>query len=146
MPDKPNSDRDLTAAVGAETDVARLGHSSPPPAHEQTADEDVDVVDWDRVAAMPEFGALLKAKAAFIVPASLFFVVYYFALPVLVGWFPELMEKRIGPVNLAYVFALSQFFMAWAVAFVYLRKAAKFDDQANAIIAQLGTPKGGQSK
>ncbi|MBI5800561.1 MAG: DUF485 domain-containing protein [Verrucomicrobia bacterium] len=95
---------------------------------------------------MPEFGALLKAKAAFIVPASLFFVVYYFALPVLVGWFPELMEKRIGPVNLAYVFALSQFFMAWAVAFVYLRKAAKFDDQANAIIAQLGTPKGGQSK
>lgn len=146
MPDKPNPDRDLTAAVGAETDVARLGHSSPPPAHEQTADEDVDVVDWDRVAAMPEFGALLKAKAAFIVPASLFFVVYYFALPVLVGWFPELMEKRIGPVNLAYVFALSQFFMAWAVAFVYLRKAAKFDDQANAIIAQLGTPKGGQSK
>lgn len=146
MPEKLTPDRDLTPAVGAETDIARLGHSSPPPAHEQTADEDADVADWDRVMAMPEFGALLKAKAAFIVPAMLFFVVYYFALPVLVGWFPELMEKRIGPVNLAYVFALSQFFMAWAVAFVYVRKAAKFDDQANAIIAQLNTPKGGQPK
>jgi uncharacterized membrane protein (DUF485 family) len=142
MPENPNPDRDLTPEVSAETDVARLGHSSPPPAHEQTADEDADVVDWDRVAAMEQFKALLKAKIAFIVPATLFFVVYYFALPVLVGWFPELMEKRVGPVNLAYLFALSQFFMAWAVAFVYLRKAAKFDEEARQIIARLDQPKG----
>lgn len=142
MPEDPNPDRDLTPEVSAETDVARLGHTSPPPAHEQTADEDADVVDWDRVAAMEQFKALLKAKIAFIVPATLFFVVYYFALPVLVGWFPELMEKRIGPVNLAYVFALSQFFMAWAVAFVYLRKAAKFDEEARQIVARLDQPKG----
>ena len=142
MPEQPNPDRDLTPAVSAETDVARLGHSGPPPAHEQTADEDADVVDWDRVAAMEQFKALLRAKTAFIVPAMLFFVVYYFALPVLVGWFPELMEKRLGPVNVAYVFALSQFFMAWAVAFVYLRKAAKFDEQARQIIARLDQPKG----
>ncbi len=146
MPENPTPDHDLTPAVGAETDVARLGHTGPPPAHEQTADEDADPVNWNRVMAMPEFGALLKAKAAFIVPTTVFFTVYYFALPVLVGWFPELMEKRIGPVNVAYLFALSQFFMAWAVAFVYVRKAAKFDDQANAIIAQLDTPKGGQPK
>lgn len=142
MPEDPNPDRDLTPEVSAETDVARLGHTSPPPAHEQTADEDADVVDWDRVAAMEQFKALLKAKIAFIVPATLFFVVYYFALPVLVGWFPELMEKRLGPVNLAYVFALSQFFMAWAVAFVYLRKAAKFDEEARQIVARLDQPKG----
>lgn len=142
MPEQPNPDRDLTPEVSAETDVARLGHASPPPAHEQTADEDADVVDWDRVAAMEQFKALLKAKIAFIVPATLFFVIYYFALPVLVGWFPELMEKRIGPVNVAYVFALSQFFMAWAVAFVYLRRAAKFDEEARQIIARLDQPKG----
>jgi len=144
MPENPNPDRDLTPEVSAETDVARLGHTSPPPAHEQTADEDADPVDWDRVAAMEQFRALLKAKIAFIVPATLFFVVYYFALPVLVGWFPELMEKRLGPVNLAYVFALSQFFMAWAVAFVYLRKAAKFDEEARQIVARLDQPKGDQ--
>lgn len=142
MPEQPKPDRDLTPEVSAETDVARLGHTSPSPAHEQTADEDADVVDWDRVAAMPEFGALLKAKVAFILPATLFFVVYYFALPVLVGWFPELMEKRIGPVNLAYIFALSQFFMAWILAYVYLRKAAQFDDQAHAIVSKLDQPNG----
>jgi len=142
MPEQPKPDRDLTPEVSAETDVARLGHTSPSPPHEQTADEDADVVDWDRVAAMPEFGALLKAKVAFILPATLFFVVYYFALPVLVGWFPELMEKRIGPVNLAYIFALSQFFMAWILAYVYLRKAAQFDDQAHAIVSKLDQPNG----
>lgn len=142
MPEQPKPDRDLTPEVSAETDVARLGHTSPSPAHEQTADEDADVVNWDRVAAMPEFGALLKAKVAFILPATLFFVVYYFALPVLVGWFPELMEKRIGPVNLAYIFALSQFFMAWILAYVYLRKAAQFDDQAHAIVSKLDQPNG----
>ncbi len=147
MPDdaKPTPpDRDLTPAVGAETDVARLGHSSPPPAHEQTADEDAQIVDWDRVAKSDEFKALVAAKLKFIVPATLFFIVYYFALPVLVGWFPELMEKHIGPVNLGYVFALSQFFMAWALAYLYLRKAAKFDEQANQIISKLDAPKGGK--
>ena len=43
-----------------------------------------------------------------------FFVVYYFALPVLVGYAPELMSRPVvGKVNIAYLFALSQFFMAW---------------------------------
>lgn len=141
-----NLDRDLAPIVGAPTDVARLGHSGPVPAHEQTSDEDIDLVDWERVAAMPEFGRLLRAKAAFIVPATLFFLVYYFALPVLVGWFPGLMRTRVGPVNLAYLFALSQFFMAWIVAFLYLRKAARFDAQADAVLAAMDTSSRGQTR
>ena len=146
MTDKRHPDRDLAPIVGAQTDVARIGRSGPVPFHEQTGDQDADIVDWERVAAMPEFGRLMKAKAAFLVPATVFFLVYYFALPVLVGWFPELMRRRVGPVNLAYLFALSQFFMAWAVAFVYLRKAARFDDQARDVLARMegasppGTP------
>lgn len=136
--DRNPGDRDLTPAVGAETDVARLGHSGPPPPHEQTADEDVDVVNWERIAASEAFKRLLRAKAAFIVPASLFFCVYYFALPILVGRFPDLMDKRVlGTINIAYLFALSQFFMAWALAWMYLHRAAKFDDQARDIINTL---------
>lgn len=86
---------------------------------------------------MPEFRSLVRAKVAFLAPMTLFFIVYYFALPVLVGWFPDLMRRRVGPVNLAYLFALSQFLMAWAVAYAYLRKAAKFDERAAAIIEPL---------
>lgn len=138
--EKPN--RDLTSSVGAETDVARLGRAGAKPGHERTADEDVDVADWDRVAAREDFRALIAAKLRFIVPATLFFVVYYFALPLLVGYAPDFMKKEVfGAVNLAYLFALSQFVMAWALAAWYLRAAGRFDSMAQGIIAALSRRK-----
>ena len=92
--------------------------------------------DWERIAATAEFRALVAAKLRFIVPATLFFVVYYFALPMLVGYAPRLMERRVlGVVNIAYLFALSQFFMAWAVAALYVRAAARWDRMSRDIIA-----------
>jgi uncharacterized membrane protein (DUF485 family) len=95
--------------------------------------------DWDRVAAMDEFKDLMAAKARFIVPATLFFLIYYFALPVLVGFARPLMETAVlGPVNIAYLFALSQFFMAWILAWLYMRAADRFDAQAKAILEKLG--------
>jgi uncharacterized membrane protein (DUF485 family) len=104
----------------------------------QAARGSAALTDWDRVANQPEFKALLAAKAKFIVPATIFFLVYYFALPVLVGYAPELMKTAvIGPINLAYLFALSQFFMAWIVAFLYMRAALKFDAMASNVLARL---------
>jgi uncharacterized membrane protein (DUF485 family) len=92
---------------------------------------------WERIAADPEFKNLVASKARFIVPATIFFVLYYLALPVLVGWFPELMKKKVlGDVNLAYLFALSQFFMAWILAFVYVGVAAGWDRKAAAILSK----------
>jgi uncharacterized membrane protein (DUF485 family) len=140
--DSDNSD--LTPLAGAPTDVAPLGHGRPEPAHELTADEDADVADWDRVAAMDEFKRLVAAKRRFIIPATIFFIVYYFALPVLVGYAPKLMERRVfGVVNLAYLFALSQFFMAWLIAALYVRAAGRFDEMARSIINRLS--KGGKN-
>ena len=75
---------DPTPIVGAATDISPLGRDTLKPEHERTADEDVDVVDWARVAASSGFKSLVKAKLKFIVPATIFFIVYYFALPVLV--------------------------------------------------------------
>ena len=130
---------DFTPEVGAATDVAPLGRGAVKPAHELTADEDTDVADWDRVAAEPEFKELLASKRRFIVPATVFFVVYYFALPVLVGYAPRLMETRVLGVNLAYLFALSQFFMAWAVAAAYVRAAGGWDEVARRVIERLNS-------
>jgi uncharacterized membrane protein (DUF485 family) len=91
--------------------------------------------DWKALAARDEFKSLMRAKLRFLVPACLFFVVYYFALPVLVGWFPGLMNRRaLGNLNWAYLFALSQFFVAWAMAFVYVRVAGKWDCQAASVV------------
>src|SRR5271157_717019 len=80
--------------------------------------------NWDRIANTNEFKDLMAAKARFIVPATMFFIAYYFALPVLVGYAPKLMRTPVvGVVNLAYLFALSQFFMAWFIAWRYMRAA-----------------------
>jgi uncharacterized membrane protein (DUF485 family) len=84
--------------------------------------------DWERIAATPEFRSLLRKKRKFILPATIFFIVYYFALPVLVGYFPGLMARKVvGALNIAYLFALSQFVMAWVLAWLYVRAAERFD-------------------
>jgi len=96
-----------------------------------TRTEEHDQVDdamWDRIAESRQFKDLMAAKKIFIVPAIVFFVVYYFSLPALVGYAPRFMAQKIwGNVNLAYVFALSQFFMAWIIAALYVRAADDFD-------------------
>lgn len=105
------------------------------------------ITDWDRVAANSEFKDLMAAKARFIVPATLFFMVYYFALPVLVGYAPELMNKPvIGPVNVAYLFALSQFAVTWFIAFLYMRAAGRFDAMAKSVLAHLTLQKKNDSE
>jgi uncharacterized membrane protein (DUF485 family) len=136
MTNKNNpSNADPTPLSGSATDVAPLGRSKTKPSHEQTADEDRDVVDWQRLAATDEFKALLKAKAKFVVPATIFFIVYYFSLPLLVGYAPELMARKVlGVINVAYVFALSQFLMAWLLAWAYVRAAARFDRMARDVV------------
>ena len=98
-------------------------------------------VDWERLARSSPFIRLLQTKRRFIVPAMIFFIVYYFALPILVGYFPAFMsQKVIGPVNIAYLFALSQFVMAWVVAALYVRAAARFDKLAEETLRGEGAP------
>jgi uncharacterized membrane protein (DUF485 family) len=92
--------------------------------------------DWDGLAASQKFKELMATKKKFIVPAFVFFVVYYFALPVLVGYAPAFMAtKVIGVVNIAYLFALSQFFVAWIIAGLYVKAANRFDRLSHDIIA-----------
>ena len=135
MSKEPIPPNDPTPIVGAATDIAPLGHVSPKPSHERTAGEEPDVVDWQKIADSSRFRELLAAKRRFIVPAMIFFIVYYFALPVLVGYARPWMETRvIGEVNVAYLFALSQFFVAWIIAALYVRAANRFDRMAKDVI------------
>jgi uncharacterized membrane protein (DUF485 family) len=63
-----------------------------------------DTPDWAAIERTPEFRALIREKRAFVLPATVFFVAYYFALPALVGYWPEAMSARVaGAVNLAYL-------------------------------------------
>ncbi|MEO6835769.1 MAG: DUF485 domain-containing protein [Candidatus Tumulicola sp.] len=86
---------------------------------------------WHALAAGPEFRALMAARRRFVIPATVFFIVFYLALPVSVGFAPQFMSRAvIGPLTLAYCFALAQFAMAWILLALYLWRARSFDLQA----------------
>ena len=93
---------------------------------------------WDRLARSPRFRQLIREKRRFILPATVFFMVYYFALPILVGLLArdDEAESALGPVNIAYLFALSQFVMAWVMAWIYISVAARFDKLAQEVIGR----------
>ena len=94
--------------------------------------------EWQAIEADDEFQKLIAIKKRFIIPATIFFLVYYFALPVLVGYWPQLMEANvIGNINLAYLFALSQFVMAWTLSYLYVREAGVFDRMAARIVRRV---------
>jgi uncharacterized membrane protein (DUF485 family) len=106
---------------------------TPPPADATAAPH--PAADWPAVAADPAFRELVAAKRRFLVPATVFFIVYYFALPVLVGYWPGVMQRDVvGRINLAYLFALSQFAMAWVVMALYVRRARDFDAREHQIV------------
>lgn len=90
-----------------------------------------DQTRWEALASEPEFRDLLRARRRFVIPATIFFIAYYLALPISTGFFPKAMSVPVlGPLTVAYVFALSQFVMAWILLALYLRIARSFDLRA----------------
>ena len=62
-----------------------------------------------------------------------FSIVYYFLLPIGAAYFQDLYKIKVwGPVNVGILFALSEFVVAWGIAFIYSRRAnAEFDAMAS---------------
>jgi uncharacterized membrane protein (DUF485 family) len=79
----------------------------------------------DVVGKDPEMIELERRHSRFVWPATAFFLIYYMALNVLAGTSPGLMGTKVfGEFTFGYLFALSQFVMAFVVAWVYSRWAA----------------------
>jgi uncharacterized membrane protein (DUF485 family) len=83
------------------------------------------VTATDAVGRDPEMVELEHRHTRFVWPATIFFLIYYMALNILAGTSPDLMGKKlVGEFTFGYLFALSQFVMAFVVAWVYSRWAA----------------------
>ena len=73
----------------------------------------------------PEMVELENRHQRFVWPVTVFFLLYYLALPILAGVAPDLMGTKVfGEFTFGYLFALSEFLMAFVVAWVYARWAA----------------------
>ena len=93
-------------------------------------------LDWSAIDADPRFRQLHRRKSRFLWSLMVIAILYYLMLPLGAAWFPELFRRTVwGPVNVGIVFALSEFLMAWGVAFVYARHASRrFDPMAEELI------------
>ena len=81
---------------------------------------DEAVTATEAIGKDPEMVELEHRHSRFVWPATIFFLVYYMALNVLAGTSPDLMGKKLfGEFTFGYLFALSQFVMAFVVAWVY---------------------------
>jgi uncharacterized membrane protein (DUF485 family) len=87
------------------------------------AEEAVTVAE--AVGKDPEMVELEHRHQRFVWPVTIFFLVYYLSLPILAGVAPDLMGTKVfGQFTFGYLFALSEFLMAFVVAWVYARWAA----------------------
>jgi len=90
-------------------------------------------IDWQAVERSPEFRELVRRKKAFIIPATLFFMAWYFGFIILAGYAPDFMGREFitDGLTVGYALALSQFVMTWVLGWMYLRRADRdFDPLA----------------
>ena len=98
--------------------------SRSPTTGRMTAEEVVTATE--AVGKDPEMVELERRHRRFVWPITIFFLVYYLALPILAGRSRDLMgTKLFGQFTFGYLFALSQFLMAFVVAWVYARWASR---------------------
>jgi uncharacterized membrane protein (DUF485 family) len=84
------------------------------------------VTATEAVGKDPEMVELERRHRRFVWPVTAFFLIYYLSLNVLAGSAPDLMGTKVfGEFTFGYLFALSQFVMAFVVAWVYSRWAAR---------------------
>lgn len=94
--------------------------------------------DYSSIAQSSSFQTLLSEKKKFIIPITIFFFCFYFALPILTSYSTVLNHKFIGSITWAWVFAFLQFVMTWVLSMLYSKKAARFDELANKVVQEGG--------
>ncbi|AIF44109.1 DUF485 domain-containing protein [Virgibacillus sp. SK37] len=89
---------------------------------------------YERVSESRSFKKLIRERKKFIIPLTVFFLLFYFALPVLTSYSTILNSPAVGEISWAWVFAFAQFIMTWVLCIVYVKKSASFDKQSKRII------------
>ncbi len=101
--------------------------------------------EWNRIERTSAFRELMQRKKAFIIPATIFFLIFYFGLPVLAAFTTLLNFQVIGAISGAYAYAFAQFAMTWILMHLYVSQANKWDgiiDRARHEAAETEVPRG----
>ena len=101
-------------------------------------------IDWVAAERSPEFQELVRKRKAFVIPATLFFLSWYFGFIILAGYAPDFMGREFltDGVTVGYALALSQFVMTWGLGWLYVRKATRVFDPLAARAAEVALQAG----
>jgi uncharacterized membrane protein (DUF485 family) len=107
---------------------------------------DMTQIDWKAIDSDPRFQTLHRKKTLFLWGLMVFSMIYYFLLPIGAAYFQDLFKIKVwGPVNVGILFALSEFVVAWGLAWYYSHHAnAVFDAEASAIVRDVEKKLGGR--
>lgn len=95
------------------------------------------------IARSEEFKRFKRAKVMFVWPIVILFLLYYLTLPLMAGYARPLMSSFIvGNITFGYLYGVLFYFVAWGLAFLYVRKARKFDEQAKVFVHRHTKEKG----
>jgi len=103
-----------------------------------TADGSHDQIDWEGIERSPEFQELVRARRSFVLPATIFFLLWYMGFILLAAFAESLMAERVYQgLTVGYVLALTQFLMVLVLGLMYLSRSAKtYDPLAEKAIAR----------
>ena len=89
-------------------------------------------IDWVAAERSQEFQALVSKRRRFVIPATAFFLTWYFGFIILAGYAPDFMGESVYEgLTVGYCLALTQFLMVWVLGWLYLRRADRdFDPLA----------------
>ncbi|MFD2208245.1 DUF485 domain-containing protein [Virgibacillus halophilus] len=101
--------------------------------------------DYVKVEQSKEFKNYMGKRKKFIVPYTVFFLVFYFLLPICTSYTTFLNKPAIGDISWVWLFAFAQFAMTFILCIIYVKKAGKLDKDADRII-QEQLEKGGEMR
>ena len=85
--------------------------------------------DWEEIERSPEFQELVRKRKSFVVPGTIFYLVWYMGFILLVAYAEGFMSERVYEgLTVGYCLALTQFVMVLVLGLLYLKKSAnEFD-------------------
>ena len=94
------------------------------------------MTDWKRIEQSAEFQELVKRRRSFVVPATIFFLVYYMTFIIVAGYAPDFMGESVYEgLTVGYCYALTQFLMVFVLGLWYLRKSDReYDPLAKTVV------------
>src|SRR5699024_8139342 len=101
----------------------------------QTQDQSEEI-DNTQVITSNKCKKLISDRKKFIIPYTIFFLIFYFLLAIATSYTTFLNKPAIGDISWIWLFAFAQFVMNFALCIVYVKKSAAFDVKEEEIIEE----------